>query len=441
MTKHPWLIHFTALWLAFVTFIYPIPHTIALRNLMLLIGCITLLIRLKPKPHFPSVPTARAALVILGLLSLWMVVGTLCFGLDAQLSMSLFRGDWVVVLIVMSLGLLAGATIQESNDPAAAASTLVAAIVVTGLIHVVWLLGYQLWIALHGHIPWGHTPFAEKDFHSVIVNFLFALLLAEAVLRKVWQRHFLPFGNRYLFSAIIITSLAVATLLARNTVIVTAVLVTAACIAYAVRTQLLRKPRSAWSGLALVATLTLGLVTWSVGNDNRWSTFLAAATLGTQIDTHRYWLEGDPQLLPHTENGAPVDESAYLRAAWATAALREIARHPLGVGYGHKAFGIAINDHYGLHTTHESSHSGLLDFTLANGVPGLALWLALAGVLMVLGWRAFRTGNPVGLMLFLFVLGYLVRCALDGHLSGWRLESYALTTGLLTALTLRLQKT
>jgi O-antigen ligase len=121
-----------------------------------------------------------------------------------------------------------------------------------------------------------------------------------------------------------------------------------------------------------------------------------------------------------------------MRLAWGKVAIEQIERYPLGLGYGHKAFGWAINRSYNLQTGHESSHSGLLDFTLANGIPGLILWLALSAALTHSGWLAFRrTNSATGLLLAFTVIAYLVRCLFDGHLSGFRLEMYALLVGVL----------
>ena len=112
--------------------------------------------------------------------------------------------------------------------------------------------------------------------------------------------------------------------------------------------------------------------------------------------------------------------------------MEQIVEHPWGVGFGHKAFGWAVNEAYGIDSGHESSHSGILDFTLANGIPGIVLWLAFSAVLMNFGFQSFRrTGSPAGLMLALTVFGYFIRCILDGHLSGWRFEMYALAVGVL----------
>jgi O-antigen ligase len=79
-----------------------------------------------------------------------------------------------------------------------------------------------------------------------------------------------------------------------------------------------------------------------------------------------------------------------------------------------------------------SSHSGWLDFALGTGFVGLALLLATGGVAIRDGWKQFRDRrNAQGLLLAFFVGGYLLRCLLDGHLSGWRLGLFAFVVGVL----------
>jgi O-antigen ligase len=81
-----------------------------------------------------------------------------------------------------------------------------------------------------------------------------------------------------------------------------------------------------------------------------------------------------------------------------------------------------------------SSHSGWLDFALGTGLPGLGLLLLTAGFAIRGGWRQFKEFNDgAGLLLSFFVGGYLLRCLLDGHLSGWRLGLFAFVVGILIA--------
>ncbi|MCX7149253.1 MAG: hypothetical protein NTY05_07550, partial [Rhodocyclales bacterium] len=50
------------------------------------------------------------------------------------------------------------------------------------------------------------------------------------------------------------------------------------------------------------------------------------------------------------------------------------------------------------------------------------------------GWRQFRQHDDVAGLMFSFLTGdYLLRCLLDGHLSGWRLGLFAFICGVLIA--------
>ena len=113
--------------------------------------------------------------------------------------------------------------------------------------------------------------------------------------------------------------------------------------------------------------------------------------------------------------------------------MQAIGEHPLGLGFGRDGFGRAIAEKYN-YPGMVSSHSGWLDFALGAGLPGLALLLITAGLAIRGGWMSFRQhGDGGGLMLGFLVGGYLLRCLLDGHLSGWRLGLFAFIVGVLIA--------
>jgi O-antigen ligase len=146
-----------------------------------------------------------------------------------------------------------------------------------------------------------------------------------------------------------------------------------------------------------------------------------------------YWLTNDAATRPVTPSGAELEESAYLRTAWAHQALQAIGEHPLGLGFGRDGFGRAIAEKYNSPGM-VSSHSGWLDFALGTGLPGLALLLITAGLAIRGGWRQFREHDDAAGLMFSFLTGgYLLRCLLDGHLSGWRLGLFAFIIGVLLA--------
>lgn len=424
------------LWLGILAFVYPIPHTIALRNLLLVAGllfCVFRMFRNEPGQQPPRLPVLPySALVLLLVLSAWMAFQSTFISRHSEEALQLMRGDWLVVLLV---GLIGGWFAARGGRTTS--SALLGGFSAALFVHVLWLLGYLLFFLIStGRYPQAHelTPFAQRDYHSSLFTMLTALLLAEVMARVLKRRSLLPISMRFLLLGLGINLLATMLIQTRNAVLITiALLVACAWLLIREKSTLDARVRRLSSYAAIVAgCVALG----GIANDfGRWKQFFETAKVAVDTREHLSWRNLEKYPLPRMSNGNPVEVSAYSRIAWGKVALEQIVEHPLGVGFGHKAFGWAVNDAYGLESGLESSHSGLLDFTLANGLPGLVLWLAFSSALIGFGLRHFRRcGSPAGLMLALSVFGYFVRCALDGHLSGWRLEMYGLIVGVLMVL-------
>jgi hypothetical protein len=88
-----------------------------------------------------------------------------------------------------------------------------------------------------------------------------------------------------------------------------------------------------------------------------------------------------------------------------------------------------------------SSHSGLLDFTLANGLPALALWIFLSVMIVKGSLDLARSGNMSAFFLISIWSTFFIRTLLDGHFSGWRLKLFAIIVGCLTAAILARSRT
>lgn len=422
-------------WLFAVYATYPVPHTVALLNILLVLGtgmCLWVIYR-DPRAH-DALPLLKASFRpggwILAILTGWLLIQSTLISPYPKLALDLWRHDWLNGLLVAAAGAAAvlACRATDLNRP-------LVAITFSLFAHLILLLGYQAWQWFHGAWdPLNNTPFAQKDYHSMLVTTLIALLLADLLARvpareQVIPHAFLPLPAVLLMLAVSLVSTA--TLMARNAVIITIIMLIVSIGIFAFRGAKGLGKRA----LPAVIVLVLGAsaVSWmALRSDARWQSFSAAAAVAFDTSDNLAWLDSEKHPRPLMQDGQPVDHSAYMRLAWGKVALEQIQRYPLGLGYGHKAFGWAVNRSYNVQSGLESSHSGLLDFTLANGIPGLLLWLALSGALMASGWRAFRkTGSPYGLMLVFTVAAYLLRCLLDGHLSGFRLEMYALLVGVL----------
>lgn len=405
-------------WLAAVVFVFPIPGTIALRNLLLLFGLIALLASARGKGR-PSMP-GRLCPAAWGLAALtgWLVLHSLVLAPAPLVALDNVRGDWVMPMLI---GVLA-----SFGAARAGARGAVLAIVAALLAHLVWVLGWQAWLwssgGAFGNWPVGQVPFADRDYHSTLSGFLIALLVAErtAAVSAGGAGSLLPQGIAWAALGIaLVGDIAVRT---RNGTLTT-ILLTLVATAWLSR----RRPRF------LLLMLVVGVLGGaSLALDERWSGLKESLATGWNSPS-MYWLTYDPAQRPTTASGTPVEESAYLRSAWTRQAAVAIGEHPLGLGFGRDGFGQAIARKYG-QPGMVSSHSGWLDFALGAGLPGLALLLLTTGLALRGGWRQFRADNDAAaLMLCFLVGGYLARCMVDGHFSGWRLALFSLLCGVLIA--------
>jgi len=166
-------------WLFAISFMSPIPHTIALRNLFLLAGlvvCLGMIVRHYNHANFwPPLNPFRISGWILVSLTLWLLLQSSFISPYPRLALDMLRGDWFVELLVAFTGGCAvlACRYRKVNQP-------LAALVFALFAHIVLLLGYQVWLWAHtGNYPFGATPFAQKDHHSMLVTTLIALLLAD----------------------------------------------------------------------------------------------------------------------------------------------------------------------------------------------------------------------------------------------------------------------
>lgn len=399
-----------AAWLAALVFITPIPHTIALRNALLFGGVLVLLAGLRRAPRPQPGRVMRPPLLAFIALSAWIVLHSLLLAAEPAIALGNLRGDWALPLLLAAVGAFVAARAPAGRAVQAALWALGA--------HMVWLVGWQVWLVLQGlPVGFGAVPFGERDYQSTLHNFLLSLLVAQTLAAGAAAR--VPLRN---WGVLLATFAADALIRARNGTLVTLALSAAAAGLLALKSRQRRR-------VLLVAGAVAALGVTSLSIDPRWSGLRESLDIGWHSSS-MYWMNRSGEV-PRTSRGTPIEESAYMRAAWARQATDFIARHPFGTGFGRDAFGRGIAEVHGV-PGWVSSHSGLLDFTLAVGWPGSLLLLLTAVLTVRAGWRQYADqGDPAGLMLSFLAGGYLLRILLDGHFSGWRLSLFALLLGVL----------
>lgn len=409
---------FWQVWLATVVFVFPIPHTIALRNLLLVLGGIVLLSTCRKSLPKPA-PWLKPAAWSLSALTAWIVFHSVALAPAPTLALDQLRANWVVPLLLGAVA--AWAAVQLPRERAAQAMTVALAA------HMVWLLAWQFnsWL-LSDAWPFKLTPFGSYDFQGTLNSFLLALLLADRLAWTLGKYSPLALGLRPGWALLLLSLSADIGLQSRNSTIISLFLLLAASLVLSSARS--RHWRSVVAGIGLVSMLGVA----SLSFDSRWQGLRESAAAGWSSGS-TYWMTGDAGTRPGTASGAVLEESAYARVAWARQAVDFIADHPVGIGFGHDAFGRAVAMKYN-HAGMGSSHSGWLDFALGTGLAGLALLLATAGIAIRSGWREFRERNNAQALLLVFLVGgYTLRCLFDGHLSGWRLGLFAFVVGVLIA--------
>lgn len=405
-------------WLATVVFVFPIPHTIALRNLILVAGLLVLVATWQGAMRLRPAIALRPAAWGLVATTAWLVLQSVAIAPAPTVALENLRGDWLTPLLTGTLAAFAAARLKARE----ACRVLCLAL----LAHMFWVLGWQLWLLIStgavGDGSQGIVPFGERDYQSSLSGFLLAIVLAERATAVGIGSQAALFARR---AGWVVLAVALATetaLRTRNGVIVNTILVAATAL-WLVRL----KPRLVT--VLLAATILAGT---SIVLDARWSGLKESLAIGWNSPS-LYWMNGDPRQRPPTPSGALLEDSAYARAAWGHQALLAIGEHPLGLGFGRDGFGRAIEQKFGFPGL-VSSHSGWLDFALGAGVPGLALLLLSAGLAIRGGWRQFRLHDDAAALMLSFLVGaYTLRCLLDGHMSGWRLSLFAFICGVLVA--------
>ena len=424
--------------------LWQMPGTIALRNvlLVLLLVCSIVLVKHNPRAFTAHLP--RTPLVLLGLLTGWMVLVITGWATSPASSAKEFASQWLIPLLCGFCGLAVAATAVNRHQ-----STRLAQVVFLGLlVQVVAHDLIMLWFY------WGHHAFPPRgapflklaeaasawatnapavdlfesglfDKFSYVNNTLAALSIAEIAQRLISKKRFLSVNNLWLLVATIAILFCSYTIQTRNGNIGLMVLLLTAAIFIALRVG----ARIGWARMALVSVVFAGLMSVVsvafVKSDARWQSLLDTVPIALDTKTNLAWMRQAPY--PTLPNGEMVNDSNYDRLAWIKEGVDLIKDQPLGSGYARSAFGDRIVTKYEAATALKGahSHSGWVDFTIANGLPALAMWLAFLATTLCLGWRGYQAGHmAAGLMLVFLITGFLGRSIVDSTLRDHMLQQF-----------------
>ena len=373
--------------------IWPLPGTIALRHLLLLIGFLSASQVIRKSKIDLGAARCWPIWVIFGFFG-WLIIHLMFLSTDYPEQLREITSLWVRAFLAAVMGLGLGLVIWQSDSSKNAIKSPVSKdwftnLLIAGFGGTVTIFFVRYLYEIYMTKVWLHFDFFMIPYGGKPPVVIFGAIFFTLMLLKLRE---LLFGFLTWKSIAVIGSgfsLVIFAEYFANTKNGMAILLVPLCLF--LTTFIFSYP---WNlkkiMIALIIAIPIGLATSYLAKkhieaNKAWPMLFEDIKIGIDIDNFQSWK--NPELYPFPKNsqGIPVNVSTYERSAWAAAALRLIKENPLGYGLVHQSFGsLAIKKWSDFHRPIEgmkgSSHSGLLDLILGVGIPGSLLILVPFGV-------------------------------------------------------------
>lgn len=376
--------------------IWPLPGTIALRQLLLIIGLAFSLPIITTHLHIIKEKDAWP-LWILASFFLWLVIHLFFFSVNIDEQWHELGSDWlrsfIAALIGLSLGLVL--TIQSQRDDSLKNSKTLELILFAGFsgTSVIFFSRYIYEILTTS--VWIHKDFYMTPFKSKTPIVIFSCILLPISFIKILEAIKSNEKTPWIFiapAAILLTLFSVYFANTKNGFIIFSLTLSA----FLLRTIILMTKSRININFIIPITILITIITLGarehINSNSAWPTLLSDVKASLDITRNENWKDYETYQLPTNEYGTPVNGSTYQRIAWARAGIQLITENPQGYGLIHHSFGaLAIEKWHNFHKangkTKGATHSAWIDFTLGLGIPGLLLvliplWLSF--------WRALH---------------------------------------------------
>ena len=446
--------------LGFLFFVWPIPGTIALRNILL--GSLLLLLSVVNIRLGGSATAAsgerRSVLFVYGVLTLWLALVIAGWGVEPSLNWQEFRGQWLVSSACALAGVLFArwAIIQSAASVQQVLKVVFYVFMAQICLHD--LLDAYFYIATDTvpfrqapvlYLPamikgfWSGEPLINSflglyvEKFSYVNNTFAAFLIAEICQRCLTGKRWLNISSWVLVVGLCVVMLSSYWMSVRNGNIGLLSLILMSGLMIVLRYRHRIGGYKAL-GVGLVSLVLVGSLAHSFWKtDPRWQTLAETVPIALDTETNKAWISSDIYPYPRLSNGEQVSPSNYERIAWIKEGVKMSLDHPMGTGYDRNAFFDGLDRQLEMNGQLRGgfSHSGVVDFVIANGYPGLILWLVLLWLLVLQGWRTFRGPDmALGLMLAFVVGGFCFRSFLDSTIKDHMLQQFAFVAALLSTL-------
>lgn len=403
--------------------IWAVKDTIALRNIVLVLGAITSIIYIANDWRFGDLKRQLRSvhalpLVLSGLIFVWVLIHFFCFSQDPINQFQELKSTWLRVLLSSILAWGTGLVIARKPI----------------LINYLWLgilLGilavYTQYIpkALAKNalfVPDYHGYLFEGKINGVLVGTLLISGLTGTIL-DLYRQHQLSTHKWVMAFWLLGTVAAMYSYVfiydTRNGFGLAAILFAAIILSGVLWVIKRIITKGAIKELASVIVFITGLAILAsiftyhqIQRNTGWLTLVEDAKIAVQVDKYPQWqrsnIGGD---VPQTESGRVVVGNTYERVAWAVVGMRLIRQHPLGTGVLYTPFNKLLQIEYPGATPY-ATHSGWIDLTLSLGIPALLLMWGILASVFYLGARSdgpLTITVPImaGMIFLLYLVGEL----------------------------------
>lgn len=403
--------------------IWAIKDTIALRNIVLVLGAIISIIyiicdwrfgNLKKQLHsIQTLPFIFAALMFA-----WVIIHFFCFSQDPVSQLQELKSTWLRVLLGSVLAWGTGLVILRKPLQI----NFLWLGVLAGILAVYAQYIPKALAAKAFFVPDYHGYIFEGKINGVLVGTLLIAGLTGTVL-DLFRRHQL--GKHlwvllFWFVGVVLVMFSYVFIYdTRNgfglAAILFAALILSALVWVVKRilTQGITKELKIVILFILAAAIVATLFAYQQIQRNRgWMTLIEDAQIAVQVDKYSQWQHSNIDgIVPKTESGRSVVGNTYERVAWAVVGVRLIGQYPFGTGVLYKPFNKLLQIDYPGATPY-ATHSGWIDLTLSLGIPALLLMWGILASIFYFSAKAegpFRITVPImaGMIFLLYLVGEL----------------------------------
>lgn len=366
--------------------IWPLPDTMAIRNLMLLCGGVAAVSFLHRNASKLKQNNAWSVYLMFCFF-IWLILHLTLLAGNFEEQWRELTGDWLRSFLASIVGLALGLVL---SDPKRHLSQRLQIVQEPLLIYAlagtvaIFCIRYAYEVVSTGQ--WIHRDFYMTPYLGKTPLVIFGgLFLPLMFIKLLSAREGKSSVNWYFYAPLGITATIFSYYFANTKNGIAIFLLLFACfLLKAVRVgKIIYPQRKFFVAILLPCIVLTGFVLkHHLETNPAWSNLIADYKVSAEIEQNSNWKDRVSPL-PLNQHGIPVNGSTYERVAWGTAGLQLLKEYPLGYGQIHHSFGaLALQKWSDFHKpdgkNRGATHSGWLDFALGFGLPGLFLvWIPL----------------------------------------------------------------